>query len=839
MDVMPHGQNAFEKTDHSAWYESVYPLLAGRGLWLRGGEMNTLPLEEFHKRPFKVLFTRLSTYADTATSFTHSMLYEIASEIDGCFPDIAYLPPASDVAIFSRGGIPWLLGTQAKMGPKKYDVIGFSNSIVQEILNIPPFLSHSGIPLGKRERMKSDDIPIILLGGANALHSTALWGPDSMIDAVFIGEDPVYVRMLLKVCADGKMAGRTKARILSDLSQVPGVIMPDSPVGTFKRNLSSSSGPKMIERGIMPYASEAIGEGHLQVSEGCRAFCSFCSESWIRKPFREFDPVYLIEKARRLKAEMGLEKVNIFSFNFNMYSHLNDLVLGLMPTFSNVGLKSQRFEMLASDPSMLAWEYALGKTTLSCGLEGISARLRRYLNKGLDEGLLQKSISLVLETKARELKIFLLVTGLEEDQDYSEMERLLDFMRRRKQSAGSGTRVVFSATPLVRFPWTPLEFESSPSSDKCAEITVRIEKCVTRAGFEFREAMGSREYLISQVLARSSDDRMADAIRGAFARTGFVYYRGIPQEYFTVFIRELGARGVEVAELLAGYTYEESSSKKWAAIGTGIARNALWSVCEKNRRFEETRCVAAKRDPGESRYDVDALVKKIAAVRGDEAMKGFNFSVGDRARGITRKYVGHVLAKGMMSADERLIPYFRRYVSSFWGKDSDRQAWLTGDDIITLSWSAQALPILDERIKEKAFLDAVNYAVSGWGELYFLSQETIPEFVLNFVSPFKFDVSMYFKEKGLKYTLYKDTPGSHRYVLTKESLKKGIIASLEAEMPGNVKMLTINLSPGPKFDPEEFTRKVFITANNNDWVRVHVTSLSVGRRDATGVAIPT
>ena len=65
-------------TDFHDWYERVYPQLSGHGLWLRGGEPQTLPPEQYDCRSFRVLLARLSTYQDTAESFTHATLYAIA-----------------------------------------------------------------------------------------------------------------------------------------------------------------------------------------------------------------------------------------------------------------------------------------------------------------------------------------------------------------------------------------------------------------------------------------------------------------------------------------------------------------------------------------------------------------------------------------------------------------------------------------------------------------------------------------------------------------------------------------------------------------------------------------
>ena len=76
-----------------SWYQDHYHEMSDAGRWFGGVGLNLLPVETWEKRSYRVLITRLSTARDTADSFTHQLLYQIASEIPGIFPDIAYLPP--------------------------------------------------------------------------------------------------------------------------------------------------------------------------------------------------------------------------------------------------------------------------------------------------------------------------------------------------------------------------------------------------------------------------------------------------------------------------------------------------------------------------------------------------------------------------------------------------------------------------------------------------------------------------------------------------------------------------------------------------------------------------
>ena len=112
-------------------------------------------------------------------------------------------------------------------GAADFDLVGFSNSIVQELINLPHFLARSGIPLAKSERLERADVPLLLLGGANALYTSALWGNDPLVDAVFVGESDAAIRRLLEICRDGKAAGLSKRELLARLEEIDGFIQPE------------------------------------------------------------------------------------------------------------------------------------------------------------------------------------------------------------------------------------------------------------------------------------------------------------------------------------------------------------------------------------------------------------------------------------------------------------------------------------------------------------------------------------------------------------------------------------------------------------------------------------
>ena len=191
----------------------------------------------FPQAELRFLVCRLSTYRDVSASISHGLVAQIAQEVEGVFTDFAFLPPPKDTGVMTTSKIPLWVGTTTKEPPCAFDVLGISNSVVLELLNLPKLLHFSGIPLFKNERMMRRDIPIVVLGGANAAVTSILHGPIKepgfgdnygLVDAVLIGEGEFSIKQFLEVVKKGKSIGLTKAEILNAChGKVDGFYEPD------------------------------------------------------------------------------------------------------------------------------------------------------------------------------------------------------------------------------------------------------------------------------------------------------------------------------------------------------------------------------------------------------------------------------------------------------------------------------------------------------------------------------------------------------------------------------------------------------------------------------------
>lgn len=676
------------------WYEENYHLLSLAGLWLKGGEPNTMDPPLFHQAEVRFLICRLSTYRDVSISLSHPLIAQIAQEVEGVFTDFAFLPPPKDLEIMTASRIPLWVGSTTKEPPTAFDVLGISNSFVLELLNLPKLLYFSGIPLFKNERMMHPGIPLIVLGGASSAVTSVLHGPRvgaygntplhsqfgnnyGLVDAVFIGEGEYAIKQFLEIVKKGKAQGLSKAEILNAChGKVDGFYEPDkyehrykvvvqnpSEIQTITEKISSEQEatritkkpslnsdrrdenpspyeggdrgganqntfpfppgegavknllseesvlaeitPKepyvhypvksatvydldqtrTLESGPVWYETECLGTGSLQISNGCPCFCSFCAESWERKPYRERSLSKLLESLKAAKARQGLDTVNLLSFNFNTHTGLYPMILSFYKEMASVSLKSQRFDLLSTDRFLAEVQQIIGKTTVSCGMEGISERLRRYLHKNLTEEQIYKACEYLFERGIRELKIFLISTGLEQAEDFGEFGRFVKHLGDLKSMSDSNVRIIFSLTPLYYPPHTPLQYhECLTALEDKKQIRREIERICKFNGMEFRESASYEEIWLTQLLAMG-DRRLTPALIQSSLTDGFVYYNTVPKQIlrnWRNYLTELG---------LSEENYFRAKGKDtvfpWDDIDLGIKKRFLWEEYERSIHFTE------------------------------------------------------------------------------------------------------------------------------------------------------------------------------------------------------------------------------------------------------------
>lgn len=489
----------------------------------RSGRFARFGNPEFAAATPRVLILRLSPWRDVASSTPHLFLAgSVRRALPEAFIDFAFLPLPDDRKLLQAARQPMVMGVQSRRGLADFDLVLVSNSFTQEAINLPLLLLDAGLAPWADERPAA--APVMILGGSNAFGSQCLVRPDGVgvADVVFFGEaEETLVSFLQAWQAASGHARRERLQVAA--AAADGFWVTGSWPKPKAVRQAVAAGENPVQPSCYPLLDgESADTVRLQAALGCPAFCSFCFEGFERKPYREFAADALLAQACELKRISGARCVELDAYTLNSHSNAAQLIAGLSKVFERVSFKSQRVDILAAQPELVALELAAGKRSFTLGVEGVSSRMRAFLNKSITDEELERVLQDLLVRAVREIKLFYLITGHETAEDLANFGAFTLRLGQRISGERLPTRMVFSFGYLVRMPNTPLRYdrlfvERAPME----RIASEVERMCKRSSFEFRLAASWSDYFITQVLA-AGDYRLAPLVVD-LAREGLLY----------------------------------------------------------------------------------------------------------------------------------------------------------------------------------------------------------------------------------------------------------------------------------------------------------------------------
>jgi len=481
------------------------PPLSATGALTRDGAAS-LRNPGFAEASSRILIVRLSPWKDVDRSQAHLFLFsEARAALPRAFIDFSFFPDRADRDRLARGSrgsdapAPFFFGISSGRSVADFDLVLVSNAFGLELVNLPWLFATAGLPFRASARRGLARCPIFILGGSNASGAGAIvrGDGDSFVDGIFFGEGEGAAGRLCALLAEG--GGGRDERLARAVDEVGGFwasSLPERP--TAIRRLRTSP-PPLVDPPLLNSANS--GTVRLQISAGCPGLCSFCFEGWDRRPYRELPEEELLSAARALKRNTGADSLEVYSFNFNTHGRIGSLIFELGRIFRRVNLMSQRLDILAGVPGLIEAELAGDKRSFTLGVEGVSRRMRAYYRKGIDDEELERLMALLVRPGIKELKLFYIISGLEEDSDLEEFAafaRRLDALRREH---AQGLRVLASAGYLVRLPRTPLQYAPlCLDRGRLEDIAKTMAAACEGNGLEFRLAADFGEYATDQLL---------------------------------------------------------------------------------------------------------------------------------------------------------------------------------------------------------------------------------------------------------------------------------------------------------------------------------------------------
>jgi len=382
-----------------------------------------------------------------------------------------------------------------------FHALGISVAHELEIPAVAALLAALGLNPRRRARRGG---PLVVVGGPLTAINPRPLAP--LADLVVVGEAEAAIGHL----CDALEGGLTAARGFEELGDAggfwwPGQGAPPPP--------PLRVGPDLLpaHAGMWSPDAELRDMFLVEVSRGCNRACGFCATS------RE-----AAGRCRSVATDQVLElvparatRVGLVGAAVSDHPGLREILGSLVDEGREVGLSSIRADRL--DEGLMALLGRAGLRTLTLGVDGASARLRRQVGKGVTETHVVEAAGLAARAGLRRLKVYQLV-GLpsETDDDLEELVRFTDRLSRILP-------ITLAVSPFVPKPGTPLA-GASQASPKEVERRLRYLRRGLKGRVRIQPA-SARWAWVEARIARG-DEVTGEALLGAWERGGtYAHYK--------------------------------------------------------------------------------------------------------------------------------------------------------------------------------------------------------------------------------------------------------------------------------------------------------------------------
>jgi len=463
-----------------------------------------------------------------------------------------------------------------------FDVLGFSLTYELTYTNVLSMLDLAGIPLLGANRRETD--PLVLGGGVCTLNPAPV---AEFFDALLVGDGEEAILEIIDRVEDRKRSGGKRDALLRELSGIEGVYVPGISAAVSRRVLPDLSLSPLLPSPILPAMRVVHDRLSVEISRGCTRGCRFCQAGYVYRPVRERDPLLLLRYLQETAPKTGFDEVGLLSLSAADYGCIDRLISDAMETLSperiSVSLPSLRLDALRENTVRQIRK--VRKTGFTLAPEAGTERLRRAINKEMDEGDLLRSAEWIFANGWQTLKLYFMVGLPGETAD--DVRAIGDLVRKVSAIArrhGKRNTVTASVSSFVPKPHTPFQWERQIGSGEIKE-RVGIIRAAVRRDRNVEVKFHSPEISELEGAFSRGDARLGAVILGA-------YRRGARFDAWTEEFRPEAWREAfrEAGIDPAGYLRERDPADPlpWDMVDAGIERAFLLSERERMRSGETT-----------------------------------------------------------------------------------------------------------------------------------------------------------------------------------------------------------------------------------------------------------
>ena len=290
-----------------------------------------------------------------------------------------------------------------------------------------------------------------------------------------------------------------------------------------KRILNDIDDSFQFKKIIVPITNVVFNRLDVEIARGCPQTCRFCQAKSFYAPFRVKSLGRNIDFIKHALNETGFESFSLLSLSSGDYPYIKELI-ELIPGVINphVSFSISSLRPSAISDNLLSAISCFRKTGITIVPEAGTERLRKVINKNVQDDGIFKAVELALKYNWKRIKLYFMI-GLptETIEDIDSIVKLIEKINFIIKSKNKNMKIHASFSPFVPKPHTPLQWAKRETLDVIKKRINYIKQGLKRYRNTDLDFHLPKKGIVETILARG-DLRVGELILKAF-KMGEIY----------------------------------------------------------------------------------------------------------------------------------------------------------------------------------------------------------------------------------------------------------------------------------------------------------------------------